>query len=174
MTRSRRVGPHSETMSRVPGNEIPRPLSLCTRGHRPFLALRLCSGQPRPYTSVTTARAEVEELCSWAPPAEGVHTQVRGLSPPSQTYRPQAGPLDHHEASSPPGLGGEDMPGSPSDGALPPGGGGLTPLSSRSLRLCKARRQGSSQGSVSTPSPRVSGTRLPPHCLPLLPTSAGH
>lgn len=65
-------------------------------------------GQPRPHTCHRCPSRDVRALCSGASGlTEGCALRSEGLSPPSGTYRPQAGPPDH-QVLVPPQQGRED------------------------------------------------------------------
>lgn len=99
-----RVGPHSETSVPCPGGmRCHVPLSLCTRGQRPFPALRLLGVSPVPALA-TTARAEAGGSCVLAPLSSprGAHSGPRGCLHPHEPTGHRLVPLIT-EASSPRG-----------------------------------------------------------------------
>ena len=90
------------------GNEMPRPPLPLHERTAPFPSTASARGQPHPRTCHQCLSSGGRELSSGASLlAEGCTLRSEGPSPPSGTYRPQAGPPDHQGLVSP-GLGGED------------------------------------------------------------------
>lgn len=155
------------------GNETPRPPLPLHERTASFPSTAPARGQPRPCTCHHCPSRGGRELCSGASLlAEGRTLRSEGLSPPSRTYRPQAGPPDHRGLISP-GLGGEDgwhghlmVSGSPRGEADSP------PLLSEPQALQSQAASSHPGLCVSTPCPPHPESRDPPphptvsHLLP--------